>query len=204
MARLRRSVYRKSEESRKQVLDAAVATFAQRGIANTSVQDIADAAGLSKGAVHYHFESKEELLQRVLEQCLGAVEQRVLHTLNEPNLPMDRLRRAIAEMWTVHRDGLPEILIVTELVTLARQNEPIREALAAAFRSTRQLIIDVGFSRLLEMGLRPKVSLDVAARLLLAMIDGVAVQYCIDPMVPEEEGELLRTIETTMLAMFEL
>lgn len=204
MARLRRSVYKKSEESRKQVLDAAVATFAKHGITSTSVQDIANAAGLSKGAVHYHFESKDELLQRVLEQCRATVECRVLAAFEEPNLPMDRVRRAIAEMWAVHRDDVAEVRVLAELAVLARQSEPIRQALAGVLRTSRQQIIDIGFSRLVEMGLRPRVPVDVAARLLMAMIDGLAVHHRIDPMSPQEEEELLRTIETTMLAVFEL
>lgn len=204
MVRLRRSVYKKSEESRKQVLDAAVAMFAEHGITSTSVQDIANAAGLSKGAVHYHFESKDELLQRVLEQCRATVERRVLAAFEEPNLPMDRVRRAIAEMWAVHRDDVAEVRVLAELAVLARQSEPIREALASVLRTTRQQVIDIGFSRLVEMGLRPRVPVDVAARLLLAMIDGLAVHHRIDPMTQQEEEELLRTIETTMLAVFEL
>lgn len=204
MVRLRRSVYKKSEESRKQVLDAAVAMFAERGISSTSVQDIATAAGLSKGAVHYHFESKDELLQRALEQCRDTVERRVLAAFEEPNLPMDRVRRAIAEMWAVHRDDVAEVRVLAELAILARQNEPIREALAGALRTSRQQIIEIGFSRLIEMGLRPRVPVDVAARLLLAMIDGLALHHRIDPMSLEDEEELLRTIEATMFAVFEL
>lgn len=200
----RRAGYKKSEESRRQVLDAAVATLAQRGLANTSIQDIADAAGLSKGAVHYHFESKDELLQHVLERCCESVEERVRAVFDEPGSPMDRVRRAIAEMWAVRRDGIPEMRVLSELHTLSRQNEPIRKALGGALRKAREQIIEVALNRLLEMGLRPRVALSVAPRLILATLDGLSLQNEVDPIPPEEEKEILRALEATSLALFEI
>ena len=200
----KRPGYKKSEESRRQVLDAAIAMLAERGLAATSIQDIADAAGLSKGAVHYHFESKDELLQCVLERCCESVEARVRAVFDEPGTPMDRIRRAIFEMWIVRRDGIPEIRVLSELHTLSRQNEPIRESLALALRKAREQIIEVGLKRLVEMGLRPRVSLTVAPRLILATLDGLSLQHSVDPIPPEEEGELLRALEATSLALFEI
>ena len=170
--RSERSGYKKSEESRRQVLDAAIQTLAARGLAQTSIQDIADAAGLSKGAVHYHFESKDELLERVLDRCCESVEARIRAVFDEPGSPMDRIRRAIYEMWAVRRDGIPEMQVLAELHTLSRQNAPIRAALAVALQKAREQIIEVGLNRLIEMGLRPRVSISVAQRLILATLDG--------------------------------
>ena len=108
MARMlgaRKGGYKKSEASREHVLDAAIAVLAKKGITGTSVQDIADAAGLSKGAVHYHFESKEELLERVLDRCHEVGEARVRAVFAQPGLPLERIQRALLEMWAVRRDG---------------------------------------------------------------------------------------------------
>ena len=195
--------YKKSEESRRQVLDAAIETLAARGLAATSIQDIADAAGLSKGAVHYHFESKDELLERVLDRCCESIEARVRAVFEEPGPPMDRVRRAILEMWVIRRDGIAEMQVLTELHALSRTHAPIRAALALALRRGRAQIVDVGLSRLVEMGLRPRVSLSVAPRLILATLDGLSIQHAMDPIPPEEEGEILRALEATLLALFE-
>jgi len=200
----KRAGYKKSEESRRQVLDAAVATLAERGLASTSIQDIADAAGMSKGAVHYHFASKDELLQHVLSRCCESVEARVRAVFDAPGTPMDRVRRAIQEMWIVRRESIPEMRVLGELHMLSRQNGEIRKALGEAMRKAREQIIEVGLNRLLEMGLRPRVSLSVAPRLILATLDGLSIQHEIDPIPPEEEGELLRALEATSLALFEV
>ncbi len=199
-----RSGYKKSEDSRRQVLDAAVKTLAERGLAATSIQDIADAAGLSKGAVHYHFESKDELLERVLDRCCEAIEARVVAVFEEPGTPMDRVRRAIFEMWAVRRDGIPEMQVLSELHTLSRQNEPIRTALALALRKAREQIIEIGLKRMTDMGLRPRVSLPIVPLLILATLDGLSLQHSVDPIQPEEEAELLRALEATLLALFEI
>jgi AcrR family transcriptional regulator len=200
----RRAGYKKSEESRRQVLDAAVVTLAARGLAATSIQDIADAAGLSKGAVHYHFESKDELLQCVLDRCCGSIEARVRAVFEAGGSPMEGMRRAIHEMWIVRRDGVPEMRVLGELHTLSRQSEPIREALGQAFRKAREQIIETGLNRLIEMGLRPRVSLSIAPRLILATLDGLSLQHSVDPIPPEEESELLHALEAMSLALFEI
>jgi AcrR family transcriptional regulator len=201
---MRQSVYDKGKGSQERVLDAAIATLAKKGYADTSVQDIADAARMSKGAVHYHFESKDELYERVLARCCEVLANRIHRVLEEPGTPMDRVRRAMVEMWAARRDGAPEVRVLSELFIMARQNPTTRRALAAALRDSRKQIVEIGFARLLELGLRPKMPLDVAARLLLATLDGLALHHGVDPIGPEEEVELLQAIETSMMAVFAL
>lgn len=203
MARIR-SRYKKSEASRQQVLDAAIEALAKDGIQATSVQDIADAAGLSKGAVHYHFESKDDLLERVLEQVCERIERRITAAFDEAGAPMDRVRRALAEMWAVRRDVTPEFRVLMDMQVVARQSPAVARSLGAALSRARRQMIDVGLARLVEMGLRPRVSLEVVPRLILATLDGLAMHHYVDPMSPQDELEMLRALEGTALALFEL
>lgn len=57
----------RSERSRAQILEAALKLFAHRGYGATSVRDIAEAAGLSKGNVYHHFADKESIFRELLE-----------------------------------------------------------------------------------------------------------------------------------------
>ena len=52
---------------RQQLLDVALATFARNGYHETSMNDIADAAGVTKPVLYQHFESKRELYQALLD-----------------------------------------------------------------------------------------------------------------------------------------
>ncbi len=54
------------------ILDAARKVIAKFGVHKASVQSIADEAGLSKGAVYYHYESKDEILYALIDQYLRA------------------------------------------------------------------------------------------------------------------------------------
>ncbi|MGY1802410.1 TetR/AcrR family transcriptional regulator [Blastococcus sp. SYSU D00922] len=64
------------------ILDSAAALFARRGFAKTSVQDLADAVGLSKAGLLHHFPSKDALHQAVLGQA-EALGRRVLDQVGD-------------------------------------------------------------------------------------------------------------------------
>lgn len=64
------------------ILEAARRVIARHGVNNASVQAIADEAGLSKGAVYYHFESKDIILYEMIDQFLRAAIAPVKYSLN--------------------------------------------------------------------------------------------------------------------------
>ncbi|HEX8375168.1 MAG TPA: helix-turn-helix domain-containing protein, partial [Geminicoccaceae bacterium] len=59
-------------EARDELLTAALHVFAERGYRSAGVDEIAAAAGYSKGALYWHFPSKEELLTALLEERVDA------------------------------------------------------------------------------------------------------------------------------------
>lgn len=64
---------KKAEETRLRILNAAARTFRSRGFAATRLSDIAAHAELRAGSMYYHFESKEKLLEEVLELGVSQV-----------------------------------------------------------------------------------------------------------------------------------
>ncbi len=199
-----RSKYKKSEESRQQVLDAAIATIARKGFSQTSVQDVADTAKMSKGAVHYHFDSKDDLIQHVLTQCCEALSSRVRTAWESPGTPMERIRRAVEEMWATRKEAGVEIRVISELIAQGVHDEKLRKPLAQMFRSNREEILDACVNGLVAMGLRPKVPPAIIPRLLLGAIDGLALHAVFDPPPPEEEAEMIKAIEVVAFGLFEL
>lgn len=63
----RHGATRKSEVSRSQILDAAALLFRDQGYAATTLRQIADAIDMKAGSIYYHFASKDEILDEVLE-----------------------------------------------------------------------------------------------------------------------------------------
>ena len=54
--------------TRHQLLDAAERVFAEKGVSRTSLNDIAQAAGASRGAIYWHFKNKADLFNAMLER----------------------------------------------------------------------------------------------------------------------------------------
>src|SRR5690242_16764047 len=59
------------EHTRQRILDAALEVFSARGVAESSMGDVARAAGVSKGLAYNHFGSKEEILEALVERRLA-------------------------------------------------------------------------------------------------------------------------------------
>lgn len=59
---------RRGPHTRQQILDASLRLFSKRGFARTTVRDIAQQAGITDAAIYYHFESKRELLEALVEE----------------------------------------------------------------------------------------------------------------------------------------
>ena len=64
-------------ERRQQIVEGLLRAMAERGYERASIAEIAKAAGLSPGLVHYHFTEKQEILLTLVEQLAGHVRERV-------------------------------------------------------------------------------------------------------------------------------
>ena len=80
---------RESEISVAHIVEAAMRVLARQGYARTSLMDIANEVGMSKGAVHYHFPTKESLIGQVLETACDAVAERTRKVWTEGQNPFE-------------------------------------------------------------------------------------------------------------------
>ena len=196
--------YKKSEGSRKQVVDAAIKTFAKNGFADTSVSDIAASAKMSKGVVHYHFENKDDLIAHVLEECCSRISHRGHAAWEIPGTPTEKIRRALREMWAARTDGSPETRVLTELMAQGIHDAKIRKPLSAMFHATHEALITEFVEAFASIGLKPKIAPHVIPRLVMATLDGLGMHHFFDPPTPDEEKEIFRALELIAFALFEL
>jgi len=195
--------YKKSEASRQQVLDAAIRVLAEHGYAKTSVSDIAAAAGMSKGAVHYHFESKDDLIASVLARSAEVISQRVKGAWKAAGAPHEKIRRAIREMRESRKAQVPEIVVLADLMAQAMYDPKLREAFARMFQENRAEVarqLDADFK---ELGLSPKIPIEVVPKLLLGLLDGLALQDFFDPPSESEEQATDAAIERIAFLLLE-
>lgn len=74
------------EQTVARILDAAALLFMQKGYDATTLQDIIDATGLSKGAVYHHFASKQAILEAVCERISRENAERLCALRDDPTL----------------------------------------------------------------------------------------------------------------------
>jgi AcrR family transcriptional regulator len=135
---------RKGEATRQRILDEAARQAAQRGLADVSLADVADAVGLSKSGLFKHFESKEAMQLAVIEKVMDHHAQ-YIWTPAEGCVPgRPRLERAF-EAWLDWSEsewpqsGCPVIAMTIELDD---QPGPLRDHLYARLQSWRERVID--------------------------------------------------------------
>ena len=82
---------RRGPATRKQILDASLRLFSEKGFPRTSVRDIARAAGITDAAIYYHFPSKRELFKALFEErgITSALSELEHATVAQP--PLDTL-----------------------------------------------------------------------------------------------------------------
>jgi TetR/AcrR family fatty acid metabolism transcriptional regulator len=199
-----RGSYKKSETSRRQVLEAAVRALAKSGYANTSVSDIARAAGMSKGAVHYHFESKDDLIAKVLEHCARATTERIRVAWDAPEHPAEKIRHVVAEMREMRREGIPELRVLADLAAQGLHDPRLRGLLGRIFAANRRQMVDYLSASIARMGVQSKVPVHIVPRLLMGTLDGLAMHDYFDPLDPADDLQMENVLETIGFFLFEI
>jgi len=82
---------------RNEILDVAQRLVNTKGYEQMTIQDILDDLQISKGAFYHYFDSKQALLEAIIERMVDEVEQLLLPIIHDPHLPaLEKLRRFFA------------------------------------------------------------------------------------------------------------
>ncbi|MBO2458812.1 TetR/AcrR family transcriptional regulator [Actinomadura violacea] len=174
--------------TRRLLLDAAARTFARKGYAGASVEEIAEAAGYSIGALYSNFGGKEELF---IELMVGGAKARVerggqVFAAVEAGTedPVTALGRFLME--TSDKDD-DLALLQAELWLYAMRNPGMRDRLAAAQRESREALEGVMEAVLARVGASGAVPAPAVATVASAMFQGLVRQRRLDPSsVPDD------------------
>lgn len=92
-------VVKEAEERKQEILDAAEMLFGTKGFDNTSTGDILDTVGIARGTLYYHFKSKEEILDGVIQRMTNRLMQDAKEIARNKELPvLERFTKAIMSL----------------------------------------------------------------------------------------------------------
>ena len=171
----------RGERSRREIVSVAIDCFSRHGYHGTSIDRIARAAGVTKGALYYHFEDKEALLFGALDDRIGGFERVVVERVTRLKDPMAALH-AVADICVEqatrsnHR-RLMLTLMVEALDTYPALSERFRQMMIR-FRAFLANTVRIGQKKGL---FRKNADPDLAARLFVSAIVGNEIQYYQDP-----------------------
>jgi AcrR family transcriptional regulator len=180
--------------TRELLLDAAARTFARKGFAGASVEEIAEDAGFTVGALYSHFSSKSELF---LELMAGRARDRVSETaqLLAEGPSDDAMWTALGEQMIDVADKDMDLMpLQAEFWLYAVRNPEVMETFTARLRRGREPMERLIGAGLQRAGQYPD---DLAPRLaivVLALFQGMVRQRRLDPdhVSAELYGEALR------------
>jgi AcrR family transcriptional regulator len=193
--------YKKSEISVAHILEATLRVLARQGYARTSLMDIANEVGMSKGAVHYHFPTKEALITQVLEHAVDAVAERTRKVWTAGENPLMAMRSALRELWAVRSALSDDVKVVADLLAQSMHDANLREPLATYYRFAFSQV-EEHLQTAQSLGLRSKIDPNFVPRILHALLDGLALQKIVDPESIGDE-QVVHALEVIAASLFE-
>lgn len=133
--------------SQQVIISTAADLFARNGFGATSLDDIGEALGVTKGALYYHIKNKEEILKLIFMTVLAVSEEPLRQIARAEIPPADKLNRAIAHHSAVAADRSPAMQVFyREDVHLTG---PFAREIAARKKAYERL-----FEEIIEEGIR--------------------------------------------------
>jgi len=165
-----------SPSSRDRLLAAAAERLASAGAAALSLQGVADAAGVSKGLIHYHFRDREALLVETVNWLAALAVRRERRALAgvTPAGAVDSMWR-----WLDAELARGELRVLVELA--GAREESVRDAARAATAARRAAAAETVRTLFDVLALRPRVDPEMMADTIVSFIDGLAVHVALDP-----------------------
>lgn len=168
------------QERKAQIMEAAIQVFAEKGFDQATMADIVARAGLSKGALYWYFESKEELIIAIVDFIF---ERELAHVLGR----VEAVESAEAKLLTTlelvagsFEQMKPLIPIFFEYWGMMMREERIRQAIAGYYHDFFEFVRPI-IHHGVERGEFHADDVDSVAYSLGALIEGMGILWAADP-----------------------
>ena len=164
---------------RRDILDAAVEIFGSKGFTGGTLQEIADQVGMTHAGILHHFGSKHELLLEVLQHR----DETDVADLEEQHIPdgMPLFRHLVRTAFVnAHRAGIVQAYVVLSAESVT-DDHPGRAFFQKRYETLRTEVGHAFRVVCAERGVTAPETVDLAAASILAVMDGLQVQWLLAP-----------------------
>ncbi len=174
----RRTQAERRESTRVALLDAAVRCVGRVGFAGTTTTDVANEAGLSRGAVQHHFADKNDLMTTVVEQGWTDLVVRLRGIAAVDGTLAERVDAVIDRMWASYSSEAFQAAV--EVTRAARGNPVLRDAHAELYDESRRTL-DEEWRRVFSDAPVSAERIRMSRRLARSLLTGILQQRSLDP-----------------------
>ena len=193
----------KKEDKINTIIATALSLLAKKGYENTTINDIADTAGISRGLLHYYFKDKEDLAAKALTFGFGPMWDSSLGKIQSARSPEQLVDTMIEVLKKNVRENPDFSALLFEMWVSARRSAKIRKVFNDGLneaidrlKSLLELASSVGMIRI------NKDESEGIIRILLAMYHGLAIQLLFNPEKIEDK-KIWVPVRKMLLSSFE-
>lgn len=185
-----------------EILDGVYRALCAHGYAELTMQDIADECDKSKSLLHYHYDTKEDLLVAFLDRIITDYEKRLADEADEP--AVERLVAFLARFVFTPTDDDRESfhIALLEMRSQGAFNERMREQLIRSDEVLRETVADI-LRDGIEAGVFEPVDVDRTAALLVATLDGARTRQITLQQEPTDASYTRTVVEETIAHVVE-
>lgn len=171
---------RRSDDARVDLKETAIDCFSRYGYQGTSIDRIAREAGVTKGAIYYHYKDKGDLLAAAVADRVAEFEDRVQSACEGVDAE-EALRRIVAvSVEHAESNDRPRFAIKLMVESIST-NDPLAEAMRGMMRRFRAFLRNI-IRGGQDAGLfGPEADADAAAAAFTSTVIGAETQYYLDP-----------------------
>jgi AcrR family transcriptional regulator len=187
---------------RERLLEAAIECLQAKGYARTTARDLVEASGTNLASIGYHFESKEHLLNVAVTEAFQRWLKPLIALAAEPGpaTPLERLGRTLGGVMDTLEENRPLITACLEAWAQLARSEDLRAEMLLSYEDFRMAIAATARDAFAEIG-SPQVDSDSLAVLIIALFDGLLVQWQLDPRGSPGASELIEAAQGAVVAL---
>lgn len=167
-------------DNRDRILHAAFDVLSRRGYENTSIKDIAEAAGVAQGLVHYYFKSKQQLVLAVLAEVCREMDFGEQEGIAGAQAAYEKFKLMLRQSRATHA-------LYLQLIAVGLHDKEVGGGVLDFLREDRRHIEGIAGQVLAEREENPRRAVAIASVIEAAVL-GIMIQNLVDPAFDADEA----------------